>query len=371
MFEVRGTERAKKGFTAPPEFNDRSITLRYKGLDNISRSTCISMHPEPDELTGENAFFHINLGPRQNFFISANIACSNGEALHNETLGFQMAAKKNRRRLDYINRQSCEIYTSNEQFNHWINRSGADLVTMISDTPFGPYPYAGIPWYNTPFGRDGIITALECLWISPQIAKGVLHYLAATQAQTIDGFRDAEPGKILHETRSGEMAELNEIPFKQYYGTIDATPLFIVLAGAYYTRTGDLNTIREIWPSIDGALNWIDKYGDIDGDGFIEYVRKEASGLFNQGWKDSFDSVSHSDGTLAELPIALCEVQGYVYDAWMKASIITAALGFDEKSQILKTRAEAFKNEFIEKFWSTEKSTFTLHWPKAKGLVIF
>jgi len=360
IFEVRGTKRTKKGAKSPLKAENGKIAIGYTGLDGIERTTRISLCPEPDEMKGNSVFYHIKLIPQQSILISITIAFIISGEKENEVIGFQPAVKKCKRRLDYINQTSCDIFTSNEQFNHWITRSKADMITMISETPFGPYPYAGIPWYNTPFGRDGIITALECLWISPEVAKGVLLYLAANQAKTEDSYRDAEPGKILHETRKGEMAELNEIPFKQYYGSIDATPLFIVLAGWYFTRTDDLETIKNIWPHIELALEWINKYGDIDGDLFVEYVRKETSGLFNQGWKDSFDAVSYSDGRIADPPIALCEVQGYVYDAWQKASMLAKALGFEEKAQELTIQAKKLKQKFHENFWSDDKSTFYL-----------
>jgi glycogen debranching enzyme len=360
IFEVRGTIRAKKGKKLPVESGNSNIKLGYIGLDNKERNTRIMMCPSPDTQKGGTASYNIKLSPNQSYIISLTIAFLISGEKEKDIVTFPMAIKKYKRRLDYINTTSCDVYTSNTQFNHWIHRSKADMITMVTDTPLGPYPYAGIPWYNTPFGRDGIITALECLWISPDVAKGVLHYLASTQATEENKFRDAEPGKILHESRKGEMADLDEIPFKRYYGSIDSTPLYIVLAGEYFKRTGDLETIKNLWPNIEMALGWIDKYGDVDGDMFVEYVRKENSGLSNQGWKDSFDSVSYSDGRIAQAPIALCEVQGYVYDAWEKASVLAMAMGFTEKAEDLLMRAIKLKEKFSKEFWSEEKSTFLL-----------
>src|SRR4029078_4804216 len=223
-------------------------------------------------------------------------------------------------------RDYAVIDTSSERFNLWIRRSVADLRMLVSAKPQRRYPYAGVPWFSTPFGRDGIITALQTLWINPRIARGVLEYLAATQADRIDEANDAEPGKILHETRSSEMARLREVPFGQYYGSVDSTPLFVILAGAYYERTGDLAFLRTLWPNVERALSWIDHYGDRDGDGFVEYDRQARVGWIQQGWKDSHDSVFHADGSLAEPPIALCEVQVYVYDARVRGAKLSDLL---------------------------------------------
>ena len=151
----------------------------------------------------------------------------------------------------------CQLASSSTIFNRWLDRSSADLQIMMTDTPNGAYPYAGIPWFSTPFGRDGIITAFEMLWLNPDVARGVLSFLAKTQATTADDARDAKPGKILHEMRGGEMAALGEVPFGCYYGSCDVTPLFVMLAEAYYRRTGDLFFIDQIWPNITRALEWM------------------------------------------------------------------------------------------------------------------
>jgi glycogen debranching enzyme len=301
----------------------------------------------------------IHLEPRQDLTFSVILNCENSgiqepSATYEDSLAV-ITCKRASGPLSHV-----DIYTSNEQLNDWLNRSRADLQMLISDKAFGAYPYAGVPWFSTAFGRDGIITALEVLWIAPDLAKGVLAFLAATQATSHDGGRDSEPGKILHETRQGEMALLDEVPFGRYYGSVDSTPLFVFLAGAYYERTGNLQFLQEIWPNIDAALNWIDRFGDIDHDGFVEYARHSDTGLLQQGWKDSQDSVMHSDGRLARGPIALCEVQAYVYAAKTKIAIVADDLGFHEKAQQLRSEAEELQKRFEEAFWSDDLAIYAL-----------
>jgi glycogen debranching enzyme len=255
---------------------------------------------------------------------------------------------------------AAAIHTSNDILNEALCRSVADLYMLVSETPDGPYPYAGIPWYSTVFGRDGIITALQTLWLDPGIGLGVLRYLAAHQAKKTDDFADAEPGKVLHEVRHGEMAELREVPFRHYYGSVDATPLFIILAGAYLERTADIGSIRELWPNIEAALRWLEEHGDRDGDGFIEYGRRNERGLVNQGWKDSHDSVFHEDGALAEGPIAMAEVQAYAYGAWRAAANIARHLGKHGRAHEFERRAEKLRVLFDERFYDEALGTYVL-----------
>lgn len=359
IFEIRGIERKARGKKQKTQNTENEILLGYTGLDKVKRRTRLRFDPQPAEAEGEVVKYNITMVPKACDFVSVAIAFEEGSK-QPEILDYDDAYRQLLRYMGKIKENSCDIVTSSEQFNEWLERSKSDMATMISETENGLYPYAGIPWYSTPFGRDGIFTAWECLWMNPDLTKGVLKYLAKTQARELNEFQDAEPGKIFHEKRGGEMAELGEIPFKLYYGTIDATPLFVGLAGAYYERTGDLQLIREIWPNIELALQWIDKYGDLDGDGFVEYERKSEKGLINQGWKDSHDSVFHEDGSLAKGPIALAEVQGYVYDARVRASELARELGMDDKANELQRQAEELKEKFSNAFWLKDKKTFAL-----------
>lgn len=359
IFEVRGTMRQRRGTKLPVKILDNGLKFGYKGLDNMLRETRISIKPAPATIQEDTLRYQIHLDPKDELSLEM-IADFVEERSEVSVHGFDASKNAMNTYMDKVSAYCAGILTSNEQFNEWINRSKNDLITMTTRTAHGLYPYAGIPWYSTAFGRDGILTAFECLWVEPELAKGVLNYLAKTQATEFNDFQDAEPGKIFHETRGGEMAELGEIPFKLYYGTIDATPLFICLAGAYVERTNDLDTLKRIWPNIEKALYWIDNYGDIDGDGFVEYKTKSSKGLTNQGWKDSFDSIFHEEGDLALEPIALCEVQGYVYDAKVKAAAMAGILGLQEKAGELLKQAEDLKREFNKKFWSDSKQIYAL-----------
>jgi glycogen debranching enzyme len=303
--------------------------------------------------------FDIALQPKAEATFLIHIACTVGDTVAQPT-SYGDAFRALETSLRRAKASASEISTSSEQFNTWLKRSVTDLSMMTTETPLGPYPFAGVPWFSTVFGRDGIITALQCLWLNPGLARGVLAYLAATQATEIIPERDAEPGKILHETRGGEMAALGEIPFGRYYGSVDATPLFVVLAGAYHERTGDRPFIESIWPNIELALSWMDTYGDRDRDGFVEYYRLSPRGLVQQGWKDSHDSIFHADGSLAEGTIALCEVQGYVYAARRRAAELATVLGHTQRAAELAQQAQTLQERFEQAFWCEEISTYAL-----------
>lgn len=363
IFEIRGLNRARRGEILETQCEDnRTLILSYRGLDGLIRKAKVSFPLPFEQYTADGTIHYwVLLSPKQKATLDYSISFEQGEEDDkNDTISYYEARESLEPDLNNTKSYFPVIETANEQFTHWINRSQADLVSLMADTPYGKYPYAGVPWYNTAFGRDGILTAFETLWVAPDLSRDVLKFLAASQSTSLNEAADAEPGKILHETRGGEMVALNEVPFKQYYGTIDATPLFVLLAGEYYDRTADLDTIQSIWPNIKAAMNWMEEYGDLDGDGFVEYQHKAANGLTNQGWKDSFDSVSDANGKLAKPPIALCEVQGYVYAAKTHAAKMAHAFGEKELADKWKNEAQELKKKFNEVFWDNGLNCFVL-----------
>ncbi len=359
IFEVRGSKREQKGELLEPEIGERQVTLGYVGRDSVMRRTVIHTSLAPQVIYPGSMHFTLRLNPNEERCIDLTVSCAIGEGPVNR-MDYVHALTRASSAVESTERLISPAASSNQQFSQWLERSRIDLDMLLTAEPQGFYPYAGVPWYATAFGRDGIITAIECLWTAPAVARGVLGFLSDTQATEVSPEQDAEPGKILHEAREGEMAALKEVPFRRYYGSVDSTPLYLMLAGKYYRRTGDLAFIKTIWPNIQKALEWIDRYGDLDGDGFVEYSRKSESGLVQQGWKDSSDSIFHADGSIAQGPIALCEVQGYVYAAKVEISHIAAAMGDDKLAQKLLQDAHALQTKFEEAFWNEEIGMYAL-----------
>ncbi|WP_132252009.1 amylo-alpha-1,6-glucosidase [Methylobacterium segetis] len=391
LFEVRGTNRTQRGKRSVQVASEREVQFRYVGLDEVVRTTAVHFGPKPNRIEAGRAEFEVTLAPGERASLFIRVVCESHRAFTSapaaekvgeeaaaglsaaagstgvrppkglaEGVVFARAYRDARRDQRQLTAGITTIISSNDQFNEAACRATADLYMLASRTPEGIYPFAGIPWYSTVFGRDGIITAMMSLWIDPNFAKGVLRYLASTQAKTIDPAADAQPGKVLHETRRGEMAMLGEVPFRHYYGTIDGTPLFVMLAWDYYAVTGDRDTIARIWPALKLALTWMNEYGDRDGDGFVEYARDTDKGLENQGWKDSHDSIFHADGQLAKGPIALCEVQGYVYAAKNGMAKLAAMLGHDALAESLTHQARQLRESFDKAFWNAEIGTYVL-----------
>jgi glycogen debranching enzyme len=359
IYEVRGMRRSRRGHDLLPAVGPGRVILGYVGLDGERRRTLLRFAPAPARLTADEAEIDLTLRPGEEAAVELAVACWRGDATP-EPPGFEDARTAAGAALGRYKAGACRVGSSDGRFDAWVRRAESDLHMLTTDLPTGPYPYAGVPWFNTPFGRDGIVTALECLWLRPELARGVLAYLAATQATQIVPEQDAEPGKILHETRNGEMAVLNEMPFGRYYGSADATPLFVLLAGAYFERTADRTFAGWIWPHVEAALGWIDVFGDRDGDGFVEYERRTADGLIHQGWKDTDDAVFHADGTPARGPIAVCEVQGYAYAARRAGAVLAAAVEKPERAAELNRQADALREWFEVAFWCDELGTYAL-----------
>jgi glycogen debranching enzyme len=360
LFELRGAKRRRRGTHLPPRIASDRLVLAYRGLDEVERRTEFDFEPKPAEIDANGSRWQIELPSRGKITvkIAAHFVRADRAPTKQASLASTLTAL--RERQSNRERTAARIETTNAAFNNWLNRARDDLAMLITETPHGPYPYAGVPWFSTAFGRDGIITAMACLWFDPRVAAGTLRFLAANQATERDRRAASEPGKILHETRKGEMAALQEIPYGTYYGSVDSTPLFLMLADAYQARTGDLALIGSIWPQIVAAAAWISDYGDADSDGFIEYGNDSDVGLTNQGWKDSGDAIFHRDGQFAEGPIALVEVQAYCHAAYLGVARLARLLGHDQHAARWERAAAELRQRFDAAFWCEELGTYAL-----------
>ncbi|HEY6643793.1 amylo-alpha-1,6-glucosidase [Povalibacter sp.] len=349
IFEVQGQVRKQRGTLLPPEVDSNCVSLAYNGRDGIVRRACIEFSLLPQALTHQQAQFVLAVpkgGLRRLFLeIGANrVGVISSERFRRAA---QLAGDSMGQRL----RQGATVTSPARLFNQWLDRSRSDLALLTTPLATGPYPYAGIPWFATQFGRDAIITALQTLWINPRLAAGVLNFLASTQAREESAFRDAQPGKIMHETRRGEMAALQEVPFGLYYGGVDTTPLFIMLAGAYEGHTGDRSVVDGIWQPLLNAMDWVERRMAQSPIGFLDYARGERTGLVNQSWKDSHDSMFHADGTFPAPPVAVAEVQGYAFAALRAMADLAGHRGMSDAQERWQNAAEGLRFAIEERFW--------------------
>jgi glycogen debranching enzyme len=357
MFVVRGQQRMQRGAREPSLLGERSVALRYRGLDGLLRTMCIEFSEKPASMDERHAAFMLLLAPQERWTLHVEIGADSTDA---GCTRYRQAAAAARRSMRARQRRGASVHAASRLFQAWLDKSRADLALLTTELPTGPYPYAGIPWFSTPFGRDAIVTALQTLWLDPALAEGVLAFLAHNQAQQTSTFQDSEPGKIMHETRKGEMAAVNELPFAKYYGGVDTTPLFIMLAGAYAERMGDPGALDRFWPALEAAARWIERNAASHPTGFLSYARGETTGLANQGWKDSNDSVFHADGRTPEGPIALIEVQGYAYRAYTVMAQLSEQRGDAEAARHWQQAAQALQAAVEQHFWLEDLQFYAL-----------
>ncbi|MCD1296179.1 glycoside transferase [Methanocella sp. CWC-04] len=356
IFEVKTVTYTRRGLRAILEGEEgKNVILRYEGLDNIIRRTEFYFNPAP-EIYWDKAIFNMEVAPYETKEIDIEIVMTLG-VVPVIRQDFVVAKKEIEESYDQWQKMLTQIDTDNDLMNNIIETCILDLRSLIIQTKKGLLvPAAGIPWYDTIFGRDSLITSMQTLMLNPTLSRSTLSFLTIYQGTKVDSWKDEQPGKILHEIREGELANLQHIPHTPYYGTIDATMLYVILMSEYYKWTGDVTILSDIKNGAENAINWIDNYGDLDGDGYVEYMRmSEKLGLVNQGWKDSHDSIVFSDGKLADAPIALSEVQGYVYDAKRRFAEMYPDSSIGKKAM---SSSRTLKTRFNEDFWMSDKKYY-------------
>jgi glycogen debranching enzyme len=350
LFQVRGLLQERLGSPHPPEFSGDSLIFRYDGADGLVRTVTIALPPGLQPSGDRSVSGVVRLDGREE--VELNLRFQLGESATGVSPARPPLA--NRRRLGLV------LESDNLLLNRVVERSVGDLNLLRTTFRSRQFFAAGIPWFATLFGRDSLLSALQVLPFEPAMAAETLRLLAGYQGASEDPWRDEQPGKILHELRVGEMAQSGTIPHSPYFGTVDATPLFLILLGQHANWTGDLSLFHELRPNLERAVEWMQRYGDGDGDGYIEYQSTSEHGLINQGWKDSGDAIVDADGQVAGPPVALVEVQGYAYEARRWVAELYRRAGEPGRAESLEAEANQLRERFNRDFWIPELGCYAL-----------
>jgi glycogen debranching enzyme len=361
VFQVRGVARQRHGQYYEPIIRRNQIAFYYRGLDNVLRHTLIKMAPNPAEIRDRAARWNLRLEPLKEVRLEITVTpFVEGRVSRAQLYELDPQLRQRRSQFARWEASSTRFETNNEVFDEMLKTGIGDFHALQIPDGEQHIIAAGIPWFATIFGRDSIIAAYQSLSLNPQLAIDTLRVLARYQGKETDDWRDEQPGKILHEYRDGEMTRSGEMPFGPYYGSVDATPLFLILLSETFNWTADEQLVEELLPNAYAALQWIDEYGDLDGDGFVEYQRRSPKGLVNQGWKDSWDANMHRDGTVAKTPVALSEVQGYVYDAKFRMASLLRSFGDIKTADKLKRDAAELARHFDRAFWIPNRGFYAM-----------
>jgi glycogen debranching enzyme len=360
LFEVRGSRRRRRGSRLAPRMSDGTLTLSYLGLDEVTRQTIVRFHDRPESIKQGRARFRLHLAPGAQAAIRYDVQVV-GPGAPGEAGGeFNERVGAIRREHERWESDATEIFTDNDQLNRALRRGQDDLRLLSTVIDGERVPLAGLPWFAAPFGREMVFVGLETLLLDLRWARAAVSFLARRQGTVDNAFRDEQPGKIMHELRRGELAALRAVPHTPYYGSVDATALWLLLVAELAVWTGDLDGFELQAAAVEAALAWIDGPGDPDGDGFVEYERRSRVGLRNQGWRDSVDAVLHDDGSPAGGPIALAETQGYVYYAKRRLAAVYGQLGDVERAEQLSQSAARLKAAFHERFWMEDEGFYAM-----------